>query len=220
MNVLLYGATGMIGQSVLRECLRDPGIRSVTTVARRATGVSDAKLREVIQPEVTDLSGITPAEIDACFWCLGVSSAGMSEEAYTRVTYELTMDVARPLAAANPAMAFVFVSGVGADSTEKGRVMWARVKGRAENAVLGLGFASAYVIRPAFVLPQHGIRSATRLYNVLYPLVKPLYPILKRITPNGVATGEEIGKAMIAAVRHGNPRPVIQGADIHRLASL
>jgi len=222
MNVLLFGATGMIGQSVLRECLRDPGVRRVTAVVRRPTGASGAKLREIVQPGVTDLAGagVDPREIDACFWCLGVSSAGMSEAEYTRVTHDLALDAARTLVRGNPAMAFVFVSGVGADSTEKGRVMWARVKGRAENAILALGFAQAYAFRPAFVLPQHGIRSATRLYNLLYPIAKPLYPLLKRITPNGVATGEEIGRAMIAAVRHGNPRPVIEGADIHRLANL
>jgi len=222
MNVLIYGATGMIGQSVLRECLADPGVRSVTAITRRPTGVHDPGLREVVRADVRDLAGagVDPARVDACFWCLGVSSAGMGEQAYTRITHDLTMDVARELVAANPRMTFVFVSGVGADPTEKGRVMWARVKGRTENAILALGFAAAYALRPAFVLPQHGIRSATRLYNVLYPLVKPFYPVLKRITPNAVATGEEVGRAMLAAVRHGNLRPVIEGADIHRLAKL
>ncbi|HET7461264.1 MAG TPA: NAD(P)H-binding protein [Longimicrobium sp.] len=222
MNVLLFGATGMIGQSVLRECLRDPGVGRVTTVVRRPTGASDPRLREIVQADVTDLAGtgIDPREIDACFWCLGVSSAGMSEAEYTRVTYDLALDAARTLVRRNPAMTFVYVSGVGADSTEQGRVMWARVKGRAENAVLGLGFRQAYAFRPAFVLPQHGIRSATRLYNVLYPVIKPLYPLIRRISPSLAATGEEVGRAMLNAVRHGNPRPVIEGADIHRLASL
>jgi uncharacterized protein YbjT (DUF2867 family) len=222
MNVLLFGATGMIGRSVLRECLRDPGVRRVTTVTRRPLGVDDPKLQQIVQDDVAELAGtgLDPREVDACFWCLGVSSAGRSEAGYTRVTYDLAISAARTLMLGNPAMTFVYVSGVGADRTEKGRVMWARVKGRAENAVLALGFARAYAFRPAFVLPQHGIRSSTRLYNLLYPLAKPLYPLIRRMAPNAAATGEEIGRAMINAVRHGNPRPVIEGADIHRLASL
>lgn len=222
MNVLLFGATGMIGQSVLRECLRDPGVRRVVTVTRRPLDIGDPKLQQIVQADVTDLAstGLDPREIDACFWCLGVTSAGMSEAEYTRVTHDLAVNAARTLLLGNPAITFVYVSGVGADSTEKGRVMWARVKGRAENAVLALGFARAYAFRPAFVLPQHGIRSSTRLYNLLYPLAKPLYPLIRRFWPNSAATGEEIGRAMINAVRHGNPSPVIEGADIHRLARL
>jgi len=222
MNVLLFGATGMIGQSVLRECLRDPGVRQVTAITRRPTGVSDRKLREIVQADVTDLAGagVDPAAIDACFWCLGVSSAGMSEAAYGKVTHDLTMEVARPLAAANPAITFVFVSGVGADPTEQGRTMWARVKGRTENAVLKAGFAHAYVLRPAFVLAGEGIRSATGWYNALYAVARPLYPLIRRIAPNGASTGEQIGRAMLAAVRHGAPNRVIEGRDIHRLASL
>lgn len=222
MNVLIYGATGMIGQSVLRECLRDEGVASVTTIVRRPTGVRDMKLREVVQDDVTDLAagGVDPAKIDACFWCLGVSSAGMAEDRYTAITHDLTMQVAGPLAAANPAMTFIFVSGVGADPTGKGRVMWARVKGRTENDVRRLGFRQAYVFRPAFVMPGPGIRSATGWYNTAYAVVRPLMPVIRRIVPRGVASSEEVGRAMLSAVRHGHGAPIIEGADIHRLAAM
>src|SRR5215217_7256046 len=143
----------MVGQGVLRECLRDPGVKRVVTVGRRMTGMSHSKLHEYVQPDPADLSPLAaelPA-IDACLFTLGVSSFRMSEDAYSRVTYDLTMRVAEQLVRANPRMTFIYVSGSGTDSTERGRVMWARVKGRVENALLRAGFRSAYMFRPGAI---------------------------------------------------------------------
>ncbi|MCX5192800.1 epimerase [Streptomyces sp. NBC_00249] len=199
MNVILYGGTGMIGRGVLRECLRDDAVESVLAVGRTPLGVSHPKLRELVQPDPADLSALT-AELpgyDACFFCLGVSSVGMKEEAYRRVTYDLTLAVARPLAAANPALTFVYVSGEGTDSTERGRSMWARVKGKTENDLLQLPF-NAYMFRPGIVQPVSGMPSKTRLYRTAYAVTAPLFPVLRRIAPNLVTTTEAIGRAMIA----------------------
>ncbi|HEU4453383.1 MAG TPA: NAD-dependent epimerase/dehydratase family protein, partial [Longimicrobium sp.] len=190
MNVLLFGATGMVGQGVLRECLLDPGMRSVVAVVRRSTGQSDPKLREIVQPEVSDLSGVEgelPA-VDACFFCLGASAVGMTEEEYTRLTYDLTLGIAETLARVNPRMTFVYVSGAGTD--ERGRMMWARVKGRTESALLALPFASAYMFRPGVIVPLHGIRSSTGWYNGLYAVLRPLLPLLRRLAPGQVTTTE------------------------------
>ena len=159
MNVVIFGATGMIGQGVLRESLLDPEVQRVVTVGRSPTGQQHAKLEEIVHADLFDLSAIEPklANLDACFFCLGVSSAGMSEAEYTRVTYDLAMSAATTLARLNPQMTFVFISGVGTDSTEQGRTMWARVKGRTENAILRLPFRRAYTFRPGYIQPMHGI---------------------------------------------------------------
>src|SRR3954452_11003837 len=157
MKVLIFGATGMVGQSVLRECLLDPGIGTVQTVGRAATGAHHAKLREVVRKDLFDLAGLEPelGGSDACFFCLGVTAGGLSEAEYTRLTYTLAVGVAETLSRLNPGMTFVFVSGAGADSSERGRVMWARIKGKTENAILRLPFKS-YVFRPGVGLPAHG----------------------------------------------------------------
>ena len=218
MNVLLFGATGMIGQGVLRECLLDPGIERVLIVGRRATGQRDEKLDEIVVPDVTDLSAVESelSGFDACMFCLGVSAAGMSEEKYARQTYDLTLAVARTLALLNPTMTFLYVSGTGTDASERGRTMWARVKGRTENALLRLPFAAAYMFRPAFILPLHGIRSRTTLYRAVYAVAHPLYPVLRRLAPGYVTTTERIGRAMIAVARDGFSRPIVEAADLTR----
>src|SRR5687767_4797422 len=156
MDVILVGATGMVGQGVLRECLLDEGVTRVLTIGRTKTGQHHPKLREIVP---SDLYNLVPLAddlrgYDACFFCLGIASAGMSEEAYTRVTHDLTLSVAELLARLNPHMTFVYVSGAGADSTEKGRIMWARVRGRTENAVLKLPFRRAHIFRPAGIQPM------------------------------------------------------------------
>ena len=168
MNVLIFGATGMVGQGVLRECLRDPDVGRVLAVGRRPTGQAHEKLRDLVVPDPADLRAVEPqlAGFDACFFCLGVTSAGLSEERYTRLTFDLTLAVARTLARLDPGMTFVYVSGSGTDSSERGRVMWARVKGRTENALLALPFKAAYMFRPAYIQPLDGIRSRTRWYRV------------------------------------------------------
>jgi uncharacterized protein YbjT (DUF2867 family) len=219
MKVLLFGATGMIGQGVLRECLLDDDVESVLTVGRVATGQKHEKLRELVCADLYDLSAIEPqlAGNDACFFCLGVSSAGMSEQDYTKVTYDLTLAVAHVLVKASPGMTFVYVSGAATDSSEKGRTMWARVKGRTENALLKLPFKTAYMFRPAFIQPMHGIVSRTRLYRVLYAFVGPLYPLLKVLFPRYVTTTEKVGRAMLRVVRRGAAKQVLENADINAL---
>lgn len=219
MNVVLFGATGMVGQGVLRECLLDDGVRSVLAVGRRATGEHHPKLREVVVPEVADLSAVESqlVGLDACLFCLGVTSAGMSEAEYTRLTYDLTVSVARTLLRLNPEMTFVFVSGAGTDSSEKGRVMWARVKGKAENAVLGMGFREAYAVRPAAIIPLHGITSRTKWIRIAVTVLRPVFPVMRALFPNHVTTTEQLGRAMLRIAREGYPGRIIESRDIRRM---
>ncbi len=218
MQVLLFGGTGMIGQGVLRECLLDPAVERVLAVGRRAIGRRHEKLEEIVLPDVGDLSAVASelTGFDACMFCLGVSAAGMTEQRYTRLTYDLTLGVAQTLARLNPALTFLYVSGMGTDSTEAGRAMWARVKGRTENALLRLPFRCAYMFRPAFILPLHGIRSRTPLYRALYTLATPLYPLLRGAAPRYVTTTEQLARAMIAVARDGFPTSIVESGDIAR----
>jgi uncharacterized protein YbjT (DUF2867 family) len=216
MNVLIFGATGMVGQGVLRECLVDPAVQRVQAIGRTPTGVQNAKLREIVHQDAwhyadieNDLSGF-----DACFFCLGVTSSGMKEEAYARVTYDITMAAAETLCQLNPQMTFIFVSGAGTDSSEQGRAMWARVKGRTENALLQLPFAAAYMFRPGVIEPVHGARSKTASYRVLYTLTKPLLPVLRWAFPDYVLTTQQIGLAMLVVARHGFSKRVLESKDI------
>ena len=219
MKVLLFGATGMVGQGVLRECLLDPGVEAVLAVGRSATRAAHAKFREILVPDLMDLSGAERdlTGFDACFFCLGVSSLGLSEAEYTRITHDLTLSAARALVRLNPAMTFVYVSGAGTDSTEKGRSMWARVKGRTEHALRDLPFRAVYLFRPGAIVPLHGVRSKTRLYRLFYALLRPLLPALARLFPNAVTTTEEVGRAMLAVARAGYPAAVLETRDINRL---
>jgi uncharacterized protein YbjT (DUF2867 family) len=221
MRVLLFGATGMVGQGVLRECLRDTGVELVLTVGRSATGVKDAKVRELVTADLSDLAAIADqlAGFDACFFCLGVTSSGMTEEDYRRVTYGITLAVGEVLASRNPRMTFVYVSGTGTDSSEKGRSMWARVKGATENALLRLPFAAAYMFRPGIIEPLHGIKSKTRIYQIFYALGGPLLPLLRMAFPNQVLTTEQIGLAMLGVARRGYAKTVLETADIRRAAA-
>jgi len=216
MNVLLFGATGMVGQGVLRECLLDPAVEQVRTVGRTATGTNHSKLREIVHRDMwhykdieADLSGL-----DACFFCLGVSSAGMKEQDYGRITYDLTMAAAGTLCRLNPQMRFFYVSGAGTDSTERGSSMWARVKGKTENALLRVPFAAAYMFRPGIIQPLHGVRPKAAVYRAFYIFFKPFLPLLRRAFPNHVLTTEEIGRAMLAVARHGYERPILEVRDI------
>jgi uncharacterized protein YbjT (DUF2867 family) len=219
MKVLLFGATGMVGQGVLRECLLAGDVEAVLAVGRTATGVQDAKLRDLTVANLFDLTRVEGqlSGFDACFFCLGVSSAGMTEEAYTRLTFDLAMSVAETLARLNPAMTFVYVSGAGTDSSERGRSMWARVKGRLENALLRLPFRAAYMFRPGLIVPLHGIKSKTRTYRLIYAMSMPLLPLLLRAFPNQVLTTEEIGLTMLIVARQGSPNPILETGDLRRL---
>ncbi len=219
MRVVIFGASGMVGQGVLLECLRDPAVERVVIVGRSSAGRQDAKLEEYLTPDLFDLSSIADrlTAIDACFFCLGVTSAGMTEAAYRHITYDLTLAVAHFLVERNPAMTFVYVSGGGTDSTERGRMMWARVKGATENALLRLPFRGAYMFRLGFMQPLDGTVSKTRSYRIFYkvltPLV-PLVPLLRRAFPNSITTTREVGRAMLHVARSGWPRPVLEMPDI------
>ncbi|MGY0234306.1 NAD-dependent epimerase/dehydratase family protein [Longispora urticae] len=217
MKIILFGATGMVGQGVLRACLLADDVESVLVVGRTPTGRHDPKLRELLQPDLTDLSGVADqlAGYDACFFCLGVTSAGLNEAEYTRVTYDLTMAAARPLARLNPDLTFVYVSGAGTDSTERGRSMWARVKGRTENAVLDL-FPNGYAVRPAAIQPVHGERSKTRWYRLAYVVARPLFWLLRAVAPRYVTTTEELAGAMLGLARDGYPRRVLESVDFRQ----
>ena len=219
MKVILFGATGMVGQGVLRECLLDAGVESVLVVGRSPTGQRHAKLREIVHDNFLDYSAIESqlADYDSCFFCLGVSSVGMSEERYRHLTYDITMAAARTLSKLNPGMVFIYVTGAGTDSTEQGRVMWARVKGKTENDLLKLPFKAAYMFRPAGIQPLHGVRSKTAWIQAIYVATSPLLSLLNRMAPKYITTSEQLGCAMIKVARDGYPRPVLESEDINRL---
>ncbi len=219
MNVLLFGATGMVGQGVLRECLLDPAVDSVVAIGRAPSGRLHSKLREILHGDFTDYKPIESqlTGCDACFFSLGVTSAGKTEEQYTRITYDFTMSAAETLARLNPGMTFVFVTGLGTDSSEKGRVMWARVKGRTENALLRLPFKAAHMFRPGFIEPRFGVLSRTGWYRAAYAVTRPLFPVLRGLFPNHVLATDEIGRAMLIVARDGAPKPVLEARDIRAL---
>lgn len=219
MDVILFGATGMVGQGVLRECLLDPQVRRVLSIGRSAVGQQHPKLRQIVRDNLFDYSDIESdlAGYDASFFCLGVSAAGKTEQEYRHVTYDIAQAAATTLSRLNPQMTFIYVSGTGTDSTEQGRTMWARVKGSTENAILRLPFKAAYMFRPAFIQPMHGETSKTRLYRLFYAITPLLFPLLKRLFPRSVSTTEQIGRAMIAAARTGAPKAIIETEDINRL---
>ena len=219
MNVLIFGATGMVGQGVLRECLRDRGVSLVKTIGRTATGIENLKLKEIVHKDLWNYQDIESelTNLDACFFCLGVTSAGMSEPDYERVTYAIPLAAAQTLSRLNPQMTFIYVSGAGADSSEKGHIMWARIKGKAENALQRLPFKAVYSFRPGFIQPLHGIQSRTAAYRIFYNLTGSLLPLLRRAFPTYVLTTETIGRAMLQAVRTGAPKPVLESKDINAL---
>ena len=220
MNVVIFGATGMIGQGVLLECLDDPEIESVLAVVRRSCVKEHPKLRELLHDDFFDYSGIEKelSGYDTCLFCLGVSSAGMNEERYSHLTFDLTVKAAEMLAGLNPEMTFCYVSGAGTDSSESGRIMWARVKGKTENHLLQLPFKAAYMFRPGFIQPMKGIKSSTRLYRVLYTVTTPLYPLFRALVPNLFTTTEKLGLVMISVARHGHESPILEARDIRALA--
>jgi uncharacterized protein YbjT (DUF2867 family) len=221
MKVILFGASGMVGQGVLRECLRDPRVTAVVAVGRSPLATTHEKLRVIVHHDFTDFSSLEGelAGAGACFFCLGVSSAGMSEADYRHVTFDFTLAAARTLAKVSPALTFIYVSGTGTDSSTKGRSMWARVKGETENALLALPFKAAYMFRPGFIQPMHGITSRTRLYRALYAIATPLYPVVKLLSGQSAITTEDVGRAMIEAAVGGAPRPWLENRDIKELAA-
>ena len=220
MRVILFGASGMVGQGILRECLLDPEVAAILSIVRNHSGQHHPKLREIVHQDFLDFSSLEHemADFDACFFCLGVSSAGMSEENYRRVTYDITLAAARTLVKLNSSMTFIYVSGAGTDSSEHGRSMWARVKGETENALLRLPFKAAYMFRPGLIVPLHGITSRTTLYRVSYAILGPLLPLFVGF-PKYVTTTEKLGRAMLMAAKHGAPKPILESLDINELAA-
>lgn len=206
----------MVGQGVVRECLADPDVRLVQIVGRTAGGAHNSKLREIIHPDLSRYESIEAqlTGFDACFFCLGVSSSGMTEQAYARVTFTFTLAAAETLSRLNPQMTFIYVSGAGTDSSERGRTMWARIKGKTENALLRLPFKAAYMFRPGIIQPLDDIRSKTGSYRILYTLTKPLLPLLHRAFPNYVLTTAEIGRAMLSVAKRGYAKQILETKDI------
>jgi len=219
IKAIITGSTGMIGKGVLLECLESPHVESVLVINRQSVGMKHQKLKEIINTDFYDLSAIKEhlAGYNTCFFCLGVSAAGLSEEEYYRITYDLTLNFAQTILGLNPELTFCYVSGAGTDSREKSRMMWARVKGKTENALLALPFKAAYMLRPAFIQPMKGIRSKTGIYNIFYSILKPLYPILKSFTKI-VTNTEKLGKAMINIVIMNYDKKILENADINSIA--
>jgi uncharacterized protein YbjT (DUF2867 family) len=219
MNILIFGATGMVGQGVLRECLLAPDVQSVVAIGRNPTGQQHPRLRDLVHKDMYDYSAIEPQlqGFDACFFCLGVSSVGMKEPEYKRISYDLTMAAATVLARLNPGMTFTYVTGAGTDSSERGASMWARVKGATENALLRLPFKGAYMFRPGVIQPLHGVRSKTPLYDGIYVVLSPLLSLAYRLWPTKVTTTEKVGRAMLAVARGGAPKKLLDPADINAL---
>ncbi len=215
MKILLFGATGMVGQGVLREALLDPEIDEVLCVGRASIGEKAPKVREIVCADLYDLAPIADqlAGYDACLFCLGVSAAGMSEAQYRKVTLDLTLSVAKVLA--SPTLRFLYVSGAGT----KGRAMWARVKGETEDALLAMPFRSAHMFRPAVIQPLHGIQSKTRLYRALYTVMAPLTPLLRKTIPRYVTTTELVGRAMLRVAKHGHEKRVLENDDVNALGA-
>lgn len=223
MRILIFGATGMVGGGVLRECLAAADVSAVVAIGRTATGQRHPKLGETRVPGLME----NPSQIedrqltgfDACFFCVGVSSSGMSEAAYTQATYALTTSVAARLVRLNPGMAFVYVSGSGADSSEKGGSMWARVRGRTENALLAMPFGRIHILRPGVIQPLNGARSKTRSYRLFYQLTGPLLTLLRKLSPGQILSTEIVGQAMLLLARQGAPTPILESRDIAALVS-
>jgi len=220
MKVLILGATGMVGHGVLRECLLADDVSEVLSIGRAPLPVAHPKLTSLVRPDLADLSDLEAVlrGVDACFFCLGVSSLGMDEATYRGLTHDLTLSIAATLARASPQACFVYVSGAGTDSSEQGARMWARVKGRTENALLRLPFRSAFMFRPGAIQPLHGARSKVGWIHAFYVVLGPLLALLRRLWPRQVLSTEVIGQAMLAAARRPGGHEVVEAAGIHALS--
>lgn len=220
MNVLITGTTGMVGKGVLLECLDHPQVEKVLSVSRSGLGLKHEKLEDIIHKDFSDYSSLKDSftNLDACFLCMGVSAAGLSEENYTEITYDYTLTLAETLLELNPNMICTYVSGQGTDSSEKGRSMWARVKGKTENDLLKLGFKEAYMFRPGVIIPLRGIKSSTKLYQFFYDYFMWLIKLIRFFAPNSVVNTTEIGLAMISLVQSPIDSNIINPKDIKRIA--
>jgi uncharacterized protein YbjT (DUF2867 family) len=220
LRVILFGATGMVGHGVLLECLEDDTVEAVLAVSRRSCDVRHPKLKELIQEDLFGLGAVADElrGYDACFYCVGATSAGKSEAEYRRMTVELTVATLDVVVEQSPEVTICFVSGQGTDGSASGRVMWARVKGEAEHYVQGLPVES-YMFRPGVIQPLKGVRSRTAMYQVLYTVFRPITPVLKRLFPDHVTTSVVVGRAMLRAVTEGYPRRILETRDINALGA-
>ncbi len=211
----------MVGQAALAACRRDSRVSQVTALVRKPLGIAGGKVREIVCSDLFETADIAMqlGKPDACLFCAGVTSVGMSESDYRRATYDLTLAVARVMVSLNPAMHFLYVSGLGTDSTEKGRSMWARVKGATENALTRLGFAGVALFRPGYIQPLDGVRSKVGWYNGVYAILKPVYPAVKLVAGKYATDTDTLGRAMIAAVQPGVPTAIYESADINRIGA-
>ncbi len=216
LKILVTGVTGMVGEGVAHVCLTHPEVDSVVVLGRRTSGIRHPKLKEIIHSDFSDFSSLKDqlTGLDGCFFCLGVSSLSVSEEEYVKITHGLTLALAQPLSELNPEMTFCYVSGAGTDSTEKGKVRWARVKGKTENDLMSLPFRQVFAFRPALISPLAGMKNTYKSYKILAPLL----PVIRLIYPNGICSLEEIGLAMIHSVTRGYPSRVLEVRDIRALA--
>ncbi|WP_420577255.1 NAD-dependent epimerase/dehydratase family protein [Ekhidna sp.] len=220
MNVIITGATGMVGKGVLLECLDHPEVEKVLSIGRSEVELNHPKLVQLIHKDFSDFSSVRDQlkGYDAAYLCMGVSAAGMSEEKYHHLTYDLTLALAKPLHEMNPNMTCTYVSGLGTDSTEKGRTMWARVKGKTENALLNLGFRQAFMFRPGGIIPKRGIKPSSKLYRRALFWLGWLLPIIKAIAPNSIVNTSQVGLAMINVTKNGYDTTIIHPRDILKIA--
>lgn len=217
LRVIITGASGMVGEGVLLECLANPAVAAVLVLGRRPCGHTHPKLREILVPDLADLTAVEAdlTGYNACFFCAGISSVGISKEEYERITHDLTLTVAHTLLRLNSDMAFCFVSGVGTDGTGTSRLHWARVKGQTENDLRAMPFRGAYAFRPGFMRATPGQHNLLKPYRYL----GWLYPVLRRLAPGVTSTLQEVALAMIKASRDGYPKPVLEVRDIVALAA-
>ena len=216
MKVIITGCSGMVGKGVLLECLDAPEIQEVLSLGRRKLNLSHPKLKELVIDNFEDYSAVQEQlkGYDACYFCLGISSAGMKEAEYSKITYDFTLALARTLVQLNPQMLFTYVSGAGTDSTEKGRSMWARVKGKTENDLLSLGFRQAVMFRPGMIIPERGIKSQTKSYQFMYDNFMWLVKLIRFISPNSVVTTTDIGRAMVYLLNRKSEKKILSPGDI------
>lgn len=217
-KVIITGSTGMVGKGVLLECLDSPEIEKVLVINRSSLGMQHPKLEEALLPDFMNIASLKNRlqGYDACFYCMGVSAVGMKEEDYYKITYTTTEAFVAVLHELNPEMTFIYVSGMGTDSSEEGRLMWARVKGKTENMVFAKGFKDAYAFRPGGILPEKGIKSKTGWYNTIYAVTRPLFPLFKK--SNNITTTTKLGQAMVNTLRFPQDKKILENADINELA--
>jgi len=219
LKAIIFGSTGMIGQGVLMECMESPDVESVLLINRRALNPQHPKVKEIVHSNFDDMASLIGEfkNYNACFYSLGVSAVGLSEAAYHAITYDLTVKIAEAILQTGEDFTFCYISGKSTDSTEKGRSMWARVKGKLENKLLSMPFKNAYMFRPGYIQPLKGIRSRTRWYNIVYAIFKPLYFLLKPLK-NYVTNTSSLAKAMIRVAANGYEKRILESADINKVA--